>query len=97
MKDQTYFLKDWLKEPDFKNWLADTNDNNIYHKTFKLSRQALTSYASVKSHKKHFHGKQFFFIPKNSEHSKACSSNSQNNTLIGMEIQLSIKLLSSLC
>ena len=24
MEDQTYFLKDWLTKPDFKNWLADT-------------------------------------------------------------------------
>ena len=27
MKDQTYFSKDWLTDADFKNWLADTNDN----------------------------------------------------------------------
>ena len=27
MKDQTYFLKDWLTDPNFKNWLATTNDN----------------------------------------------------------------------
>ena len=59
MKDQTYFSKDWLTDPDFKNWLADTNDNTaarykVCHKTFKLSnmgRQALISHASVKSDK----------------------------------------------
>ena len=88
MKDQAYFSKDWLTDPDFKNWLADTNDNTaarckVCHKTFKLSnmgRQALTSHASGKSHKKHVDRKQFFFKPKNSEQSKACSSSSQNNT-----------------
>ena len=56
MKDQIYFSKDWLTDPDFKNWFADTNDNTaarckVCHKTFKLSnmgRQALTNYASVK-------------------------------------------------
>ena len=93
MKDQTYFLKDWLTEPDFKNWLADTNDNTaarfkVCHKTFKLSnmgRQALTSHASGKSHKKHVDRKQFFLKPKNSEQSKACSSSSQNNTPIEIE------------
>ena len=42
MKDQTYFSKDWLTDPDFKNWLADTNGNTaarckVCHKTFKLS------------------------------------------------------------
>ena len=93
MKDQTYFLKDWLKDPDFKNWLADTNDNTasrckVCHKTFKRSnmgRQALISHASSKSHKKHFDRKQFFFKPKSSEQSKACSSSSQNNTPIEIE------------
>ena len=94
MKDQTYFLKDWLTEPDFKNWLADTNDNTaalfkVCHKTFKLSnmgRQALlTSHASGKSNKKHFNRKQLFFKPKNSEQSKACKSSYQNNTSIEIE------------
>ena len=59
MKKQTYFLKYWLTDPDFKNWLADTNDDTaarckFCHKTFKLSsvgRQALTSHACGKSHK----------------------------------------------
>ena len=50
-----------------------------------MGRQALVSYASDKSHNKHFDGKQFFFKPKNSEQSKACSSGSQNNTPIEME------------
>ena len=27
MNDQTYLSKDWLTDPDFKNWLTDTNDN----------------------------------------------------------------------
>ena len=41
MKDQTYFSKDWLTHPDFKNWLADTNDNTaarckVCHKTFLI-------------------------------------------------------------
>ena len=47
-----------------------------------MGRQALTSHASGKSHKKHFDRKQFFFKPKNSEQLKACSSSSQNNTAI---------------
>ena len=42
MNDQTYLSKDWLTDPDFKNWLTDTNDNTaacckVCHKTFKLS------------------------------------------------------------
>ena len=45
-----------------------------------MERQALTSEACGKSHKKHFDRKQFFFKPKNSEQSKACSSSSQTNT-----------------
>ena len=93
MKDQTYSSKDWLTDPDFKNWLADTNGNTaacceVCDKTFKLSNmgmQALISYASGKSHKKHFDRKQLFFKPKNSEQSKACSSSSQNNTPIEIE------------
>ena len=93
MKDQTYFSKDWLTDPDFKNWLADINDNTaarckVCHKTFKLSnmgRQALISHASGKSHKKPFDIKQFFFQPKNSEQSKGCSRSSQNNTPIEIE------------
>ena len=93
LKDQTYFLEDWLIDTDFKNWLADTNGNTaarckVCHKTFKLSntgRQALTSHASGKIHKKHFDRKQFFFKLKNSEQSKACGSSSQNNTAIEIE------------
>ena len=50
-----------------------------------MVRQALISHASGKSHKKHFDRKQFFFKPKNSEQSKACSSSSQNNTSIEIE------------
>ena len=57
MKDQTYSSKDWLTDPEFKNWLADTNGSTaarckVCHKTFKLSnmgRQALISHASGKS------------------------------------------------
>ena len=72
MKDQTYSSKDWLTDPDFQNWLADTNGNTaacceVCDKTFKLSNmgmQALISYASGKSHKKHFDRKQLFFKPK---------------------------------
>ena len=45
-----------------------------------MGKQALTSHASGKSHKKHFDRKQLFFKPKNCEQSKACSSSSQNNT-----------------
>ena len=86
-------MKDWLTDPDFKNWLADTNDNtaaccNVCHKTLKLSnmkRQALTSHASGKSHKKHFDRKKFLFKAKNSEQSETCSSSSQNNTPIEIE------------
>ena len=29
LKDKTYFSKDWLTDPDFMNWLADTNDNTV--------------------------------------------------------------------
>ena len=83
IKDQTYFLKDWLTHPDFKNWLANTNNNTIArykvcHKTSKLSnmgRQALISNASGKGHKKHFDRKQFFLNQK-TEQSKACRSSS---------------------
>ena len=93
MKDQTYFSKDWLTDPDFKNWLADTDYNaaaccKVSHKIFKLSnmgKQALTSHASGKSHKKHFDRKQFFLEPKNSEQSEACSSSSRHNTPIEIE------------
>ena len=93
MKDQTCFSKDWLTDPDFKNWLADTNDNaaaccKVSHKIFKLSnmgKQALISHARGKSHKKHFDRKQFFLEPKNSEQSEACSSSSRNNTPIEIE------------
>ena len=92
-KWKTYFSKDWLTDPDFKNWLANTNDNTtarckVCHKTFKLSnrgRQALISHASGKSYKKHFDRKQFFFKPKNSEQSKTCSSSSQNNSPIELK------------
>ena len=90
MEDQTYFLKNYLTDPDFKNWPADTNDNTtahckVCHKSFKLSnmrRRALISHASGKSYKKHFDRKQFFFKPKYSQKSRACSSSSQNNTPI---------------
>ena len=93
MKDQAYFSRDWLTDPDFRNWLGDTNDNTavhckVCHQTSKLSnmgRWALTSHISGKSHKKLFDRKQFFFKPKNSEQSKACSSSSQNNTPIEIE------------
>ena len=47
-----------------------------------MGRQALISHASGKSHKKHFDRKQFFFKPKNSEQSKACSN---SNTPIEIE------------
>ena len=57
MKDQANFSRDWLTDPDFKNWLGDTNDNTaahckVCHQTSKLSnigRQALTSHISGKS------------------------------------------------
>ena len=39
----------------------------------------------VKVIKKQFDRKQFFFKPKSSEQSKACSSSSQNNTPIEIE------------
>ena len=93
MKDQTYFSKDWLTDADFKNWLADTNDNaaaccKVCHKIFKRSnmgKQALISHANGKSHKKHFDRKQFFLEPKNSEQSESCSSSSRHNTPIEIE------------
>ena len=50
-----------------------------------MRRQALISHASVKSDKKHFDTKLFFFEPKNSEQSKAYSQRSQNNTPIEIE------------
>ena len=51
-----------------------------------MRRQALISHASVKSDKKHFDIKLFFFEPKNSEQSKAYSQRSQkNNTPIEIE------------
>ena len=50
-----------------------------------MGRQALISHASGKSHKKQFDRRQFFFKPKSSEQSKACSSSSQNNTPIEIE------------
>ena len=77
------FLKDWLTNPDFKNWLADTNGNTTA--LCKVCHKTLASHASGKSHERHFDRKQFFFKPKNSEQSKACSSNSQNNTPIEIE------------
>ena len=66
-----------------------------------MERQALTSEACGKSHKKHFDRKQFFFKTKNSEQSKACSSSSQTNTPTEIEKnneplvvnQLSIELM----
>ena len=87
MKDQTYFLKNWLTDPDFKNWLANTNDNTaarcrVCHKTFKLSNSGRPV---VKVIKKHFDIKLFFFELKNSEQLKACSHRSQNSTPIEIE------------
>ena len=66
-----------------------------------MRRQALTSHASGKSHKKHFDRKKFLFKAKNSEQSETCSSSSQNNTPIEIEKddqptvvnQLSIELM----
>ena len=56
MKDQTYFSKDWLEDPDFKNWFVSCTNNTqarckLCQKTFNLSnmgRQALVSHASGK-------------------------------------------------
>ena len=42
MKDQAYFSKDWLEDPDFKNWLVSCTNNTqarckLCQKTFNLS------------------------------------------------------------
>ena len=51
------FSNDWLKDPNFKEWLGKASSNNearckICHKTFKLSnmeRQALVDHANTKN------------------------------------------------
>ena len=51
MKDQTYFCKNWLEDPDFKYCIPETKDITearctFCHKRFNLpnmGRQALTS------------------------------------------------------
>ena len=56
MKDQTYFSKDCLEDPNFKNYLVSCTDNiqarcELCQKTFNLSimeGQALDSHASGK-------------------------------------------------
>ena len=56
MKDQTYFFKDWLEDPDFKNWLVIcTNITQarckLCQKKFSLSNmggQAQVSHAKGK-------------------------------------------------
>ena len=69
MKDQTYFSKDWLEDPDFKNWLVSCTNNTQARckhcqKTFNLSnmgRQALVRHAKSKKHKLHDSRVQMFF------------------------------------
>ena len=36
MKDQTDSSKDWLTDPDFKGWLADTNDSSVLLISFAI-------------------------------------------------------------
>lgn len=69
IKEQTYFSKDWLADPIFKDWIVKAPDKTearcrLCSKNFKLSnmgRQALVSHANGKTHKIHFDRKQMFF------------------------------------
>ena len=42
MENQTYFCKNWLEDPDFKDWIKETKDRTearctMCHKSFELS------------------------------------------------------------
>ena len=58
--DQAFFYDDWLKHPDFKEWIKKDTDNKIAcfkycKKSFALSnvrKQAVKSHTNGKKHKK---------------------------------------------
>ena len=88
MKDQTYFSKDWLENPDFKNWSASCTNNTqarwkLCQKTFNLSnigRQALVSHASGKTHKLHDSRVQMFFKPATVKQTSTSADSSQSSS-----------------
>ena len=88
MKDQTYFSKDWLEDPDFKNQLASCTKNTqarwkLCQKTFNLSntrRQALVSHASGKTHKLHDSRVQMFFKPAMVKQTSTSADSSQSSS-----------------
>ena len=88
MKDQTYFSKDWLEDPDFKNWLISCTSNTqirckLCQKTFNLSnmgRPALVSHAGGKKHKLHNSRVQMFFKPATVKQTSTSVDSSQSSS-----------------
>ena len=83
----TYFSKDWLEDPDFKNWLVSCTHNTqarckLCQKAFNISnmgRQALVSHASGKKHKLHDSKVQMFFKPATVKQTSTSLDSSQSS------------------
>ena len=80
--------KDWLEDPDFKNWLVSCTNNTqarckLCQKTFNLSnmgRKALVSHVSGKKHKLHDSRVQRFSKPTMVKQTSTCVGSSQSSS-----------------